>query len=203
MSLPRGRSAPYNRDMSNVEPSKPRPGARHPSLARCVAALAFCAVALFAPLRAGVAITTTEPLQTADAVLVVKSERKLYLLREGQPFRSYRIALGLNPYGHKEREGDYRTPEGRYELDMRNPRSEFFLSIRVSYPNDRDVANARRNRARPGGAIMIHGLPNVPKRSAEYYRRTDWTDGCIALSNDDMLEVWLLTRPYTPIEIRP
>jgi murein L,D-transpeptidase YafK len=189
--------------MSNAETSKPRPPAWRPVLARRAATLALCAVASLAPVRAGIAITTTESLPTADAVLVVKSERKLYLLREGQPFRSYRIALGLNPNGHKEREGDYRTPEGRYELDMRNPRSEFFLSIRVSYPNDRDVANARRQRARPGGAIMIHGLPNVPKRSPEYYRRTDWTDGCIALSNDDMLEVWLLTRPYTPIEIRP
>jgi murein L,D-transpeptidase YafK len=189
--------------MSNVEPARPRPRARRHPLARHAAALFLFVLATLAPLRAGVAIGTTEPLQIADAVLVVKSERKLYLLRDGQPFRSYRVALGLNPYGHKEREGDQRTPEGRYELDLRNPRSEFFLSIRVSYPNSRDVERARRNRAKPGGAIMIHGLPNVPKRSPEYYRRTDWTDGCIALSNDDMLEVWLLTRPNTPIEIRP
>lgn len=174
---------------------------------RRAVALLVAALAVLAPVRAGIAVvntsTSADLLQPADAVLVVKSERKLYLLRGGQPYRSYKIALGLNPEGHKEREGDYRTPEGRYELDMRNTRSEFFLSIRVSYPNERDVQNARRNRTRPGGSIMIHGLPNVPKRSAEYYRRTDWTDGCIALSNEDMLEVWLLTRPYTPIEIRP
>lgn len=189
--------------MSNAEVPQPRSRAWRSSPARRVAAAALLVLATLAPVRSGVAIATADSLQTADAVLVVKSERKLYLLREGQPFRSYRVALGLNPYGHKEREGDQRTPEGRYALDLRNPRSEFFLSIRVSYPNDRDVANARRKRARPGGSIMIHGLPNVPKRSPEYYRRTDWTDGCIALSNEDMLEVWLLTRPNIPIEIRP
>lgn len=149
------------------------------------------------------ATPSNDALQPADAVLVVKSERKLYLLRGGEPFRSYKIALGLNPLGHKERAGDYRTPEGRYALDMRNPHSEFFLSIRVSYPNAQDQAKARRNREPPGGSIMIHGMPNVPKRSLTYYRTADWTDGCIALSNDDMLEVWLLTRPNIPIEIRP
>lgn len=193
--------------MSTAEPFLPIPRVRGPLRMRRVAALALLVLATLAPVRAGIAVVTTESaddaLQTAEAVLVVKSERKLYLLRGGQPYRSYRVALGLNPFGHKEREGDYRTPEGRYALDMRNPRSEFFLSIRVSYPNERDMEKARRNRMRPGGSIMIHGLPNVPKRSPEYYRRTDWTDGCIALSNDDMLEVWLLTRPNTPIEIRP
>jgi murein L,D-transpeptidase YafK len=134
---------------------------------------------------------------------VVKSERRLYLLRDGQPFKSYRVALGLNPIGHKEREGDFRTPEGRYSLDLRNAASEFFLSIHLSYPNDHDLQHARHNRWRPGGSIMIHGLPNLPKHAPDYYRRADWTDGCIALSNDDMLEVWLLTRPNIPIEIRP
>ncbi|HXQ64627.1 MAG TPA: L,D-transpeptidase family protein [Steroidobacteraceae bacterium] len=144
-----------------------------------------------------------EMLRAADAVLVVKSERRLYLLRDGQPFKSYRVALGLNPTGHKEREGDFRTPEGKYLLDARNSSSEFFLSIHLSYPSEDDMKHARRNRWRPGGSIMIHGLPNVPRKSAGYYRTADWTDGCIALTNDDMLEVWLLTRDNTPIEIRP
>jgi murein L,D-transpeptidase YafK len=146
---------------------------------------------------------TNEGLRAADAVLVVKSERRLYLLHDGQPYRSYRVALGLNPIGHKEREGDFRTPEGRYRLDLRNAASDFFLSIHLSYPDPDDVERARRNHWRPGGSIMIHGLPNVPKRPLDYYRTSDWTDGCIALSNDDMLEVWLLTRANTPIEIRP
>jgi murein L,D-transpeptidase YafK len=161
---------------------------------------------LGAALAAGVAApagATLEMLPRADSVLVVKSERRLYLLRDGQPFKSYRVALGLNPTGRKEREGDFRTPEGRYSLDLRNAASEFFLSIHLSYPNDQDLQHARHKRWKAGGSIMIHGLPNLPRHTPDYYRRADWTDGCIALSNDDMLEVWLLTRPNTPIEIRP
>jgi murein L,D-transpeptidase YafK len=149
------------------------------------------------------ALLPAEPLQPADALLVDKSERRLYLLRNGAPFRSYRIALGLNPNGHKEREGDFRTPEGRYTIYRRNPQSEFFLSLGISYPDDDDLRRAKREGVKPGGAIMIHGLPNVPKRPLSYYQSADWTDGCIALSNDDMLEVWLLTRTNIPIEIRP
>jgi murein L,D-transpeptidase YafK len=149
------------------------------------------------------ALRPAGPLPSADAVLVDKSERRLYLLRNGEPFRSYRIALGLAPNGHKEREGDFRTPEGRYTIYRRNPESEFFLSLGISYPDEDDVRRARQQGVRPGGAIMIHGLPNVPKKPASYYQSADWTDGCIALSNDDMLEVWLLTRPNIPIEIRP
>ncbi len=124
-------------------------------------------------------------------------------MRDGATLRSYRMALGLNPYGHKEREGDFRTPEGRYRIYRRNPRSEFFLSLGISYPDATDVARARRNGWRPGGAIMIHGLPNVPRRPPEFYATQDWTDGCIALSNEDMLEVWLLVPVDVPIEIRP
>jgi murein L,D-transpeptidase YafK len=124
-------------------------------------------------------------------------------MRAGVPLRSFRIWLGLAPKGHKEQEGDFRTPEGTYLLDAKNPQSEYFLSIHVSYPNRNDLENARRNHTEPGGAIMIHGLPNIPKHPMEYYFRNDWTNGCIALTNDDMLEVWLLTRVDTPIEIRP
>lgn len=142
-------------------------------------------------------------LESADRLVLRKSERSLALYRGGQPLKTYRVSLGLSPAGHKEREGDFRTPEGRYMLTWRNPQSEYFLSIKVSYPNAEDVANARRNGWRPGGAIMIHGLPNVPRHPRERYLSTDWTDGCIAVSNEDMLEIWLLTEPNTPIEILP
>jgi len=117
--------------------------------------------------------------------------------------RSYRVSLGLRPDGHKQREGDFRTPEGRYLLDARNPRSDFFLSIRVSYPNERDRARARKAGVPPGGLIMIHGLPNEPRWPPEHYAREDWTDGCIALNNADMMEVWMLVSDGTPIDIRP
>ena len=142
-------------------------------------------------------------LESADRLVLRKSERSLALYRGGRPIKSYRVSLGLSPEGHKEREGDFRTPEGRYMLTWRNPQSEYFLSIKVSYPNAEDVANARRNGWPPGGAIMIHGLPNVPRHPRERYLSTDWTDGCIAVSNEDMLEIWLLTEPNTPIEILP
>ncbi len=164
---------------------------------------AWVLAALLLGVLPAVGRATSAELATADQVLVVKSERRLYLMRDGQPFRSYKVALGLNPVGHKEREGDFRTPEGRYLLDGRNTASDFFLSIHLSYPSSEDAARARTHHWRPGGSIMIHGLPNVPKRSIDYYRSADWTDGCIALANDDMLEVWLLTRANTPIEIRP
>ena len=144
-----------------------------------------------------------QPLVAADYVLVRKSERRLYLLRDGRVLRSYPVRLGLNPEGHKEQEGDFRTPEGVYSIASRNPRSEFFLSLKVSYPSADDRESARKRGVPPGGNIMIHGLPNVPKRPLAYYRDVDWTNGCIAVNNDDMLEIWLLTRNQVPVEIRP
>ncbi len=141
--------------------------------------------------------------EMAEKVVVDKSDRMLYLMRRGRVVKEYPIKLGLNPYGHKQREGDFRTPEGKYDLVARNPRSEFFLSIKVSYPNREDAAVASENGYPPGGLIMIHGQPNVPKRSAEHYATRDWTDGCIALSNADMVDVWMRTTVGIPIEIRP
>ena len=139
----------------------------------------------------------------ADYVLVDKSDRKLYLFKAGRVLRAVDIALGLVPTGPKQREGDFRTPEGQYVLDMRNPNSDFFLSIHVSYPDESDRVRARARGVDPGGQIMIHGLPNVPKYDLHRYQSTDWTDGCIAVSNSDMVDIWLMTRESTPIEIRP
>jgi murein L,D-transpeptidase YafK len=139
----------------------------------------------------------------ADYVLVDKSERKLYLFRAGRVLREFDVALGLVPNGPKQREGDFRTPEGKYTLDARNADSDFFLSIHVSYPDEADRARARALGVDPGGQIMIHGLPNEPKYDLRRYEDTDWTDGCIAVSNSDMVDIWLMTRESTPIEIRP
>ena len=149
------------------------------------------------------ALPVPQPLVAADYILVRKSERRLYLMREGRVLRSYPVRLGLNPEGHKTEEGDFRTPEGVYTLAARNPRSEFFLSLKVSYPSVEDREDARRRGVPPGGNIMIHGLPNVPRKPLNYYRDIDWTNGCIAVNNDDMLEIWLLTRNSMPVEIRP
>ena len=139
----------------------------------------------------------------ADLVVVEKAKRELHLLRDGEVFRTFRIALGIRPEGDKEYEGDFRTPEGRYILDARNPNSEFFLSIHISYPNRQDRREARAKGVDPGGAIMIHGQPNAPTKSEAYYQTQDWTNGCIAVSNSDMIDIWLMTGEYTPIEIRP
>lgn len=163
-----------------------------------IALAASVAVAL-----AATGLAESASLDLADRVVVRKSERKLYLMKGEAVLRRFNVALGLVPEGHKQREGDFRTPEGRYSLVERKTDSDFFLAIRISYPNQMD---SRRSRARgydPGGAIMIHGLPNNPTRSPEYYRRTDWTNGCIAVSNADMVDIWLMTARDTPIDILP
>lgn len=149
------------------------------------------------------AVERATPLPVADSVVVHKAERRLYLMRHGEVLRSYRIALGLMPDGAKERAGDFRTPEGHYVLTRRNARSDYFLSIQVSYPNDSDLKRAKRNGWDPGGAIMLHGLPNALRHSRDYYASRDWTDGCIAMADSDMVELWLMTRDNTPIEIAP
>ena len=139
---------------------------------------------------------------SATRVVVYKAARRLDLMRGEDVLRSFHVSLGLVPEGHKERAGDFRTPEGRYFLTRRNPRSDYFLSIQVSYPNNRDTRIAKANGRDPGGAIMIHGMPNQLRREPDYYRR-DWTDGCIAVTNSDMVEIWLLTNNNTPIDILP
>ncbi len=146
---------------------------------------------------------SVDSLPIANRVLVRKSERRMLLMRGSEVLRTYRVALGLNPVGHKERAGDFRTPEGRYRVAKRNSRSDFFLSLQVSYPSVEDAARARRNGWDPGGSIMIHGLPNEPKKNSDYYAANDWTDGCIAVTNAEMVEIWMLVADSAIIEIRP
>jgi murein L,D-transpeptidase YafK len=168
---------------------------------------ALCAPALlpaetFSGERSTPGSAASAQLPTATRVVVYKGQRRMELLRGSEVLRSYKVSLGLVPEGHKERAGDFRTPEGRYWLTRRNARSDFFLSIQVSYPNPQDMKHAKANGWDPGGSIMIHGLPNRLKRDPDYYAR-DWTDGCIAVSNSDMVEIWLLTNNNTPIDILP
>ena len=127
----------------------------------------------------------------------------MQLLRNGRVLRTYLIALGGNPVGHKQREGDRRTPEGRYTISARNPKSSYHLSLRISYPNEADREHALKIGASPGGDIMIHGLPNnLPKLGAAH-REYDWTDGCIAVTNEEIEEIWSLVPDGTPIQIEP
>ncbi len=168
-----------------------------PQISRTLWAVLAAAALIRAPAASAAEIAA------ADHVVVRKAEHRLYLYSGKQLLGEYKVSLGLNPVGTKEREHDFRTPEGRYYLARRNARSDFFLSIQVSYPNEGDVLRARKMRWAPGGSIMIHGLPNLPRHPAVYYASNDWTDGCIALSNSDMVEVWMRTQENIPIDIYP
>ncbi len=139
----------------------------------------------------------------AERIVIEKSKRKLTLIRKDKVVRSFDIALGANPEGHKQREGDSRTPEGEYVIDYKNLDSDYYLSVRISYPNESDRQRARLRGDDPGSAIMIHGMPNGVSWPYDGYAGKDWTDGCIAVSNAAMQQIWLATRENTPVEIRP
>jgi murein L,D-transpeptidase YafK len=134
----------------------------------------------------------------ADHIVVEKSARRLTLYAHGKPLKSYAVALGAEPAGAKQREGDNRTPEGLYTIDAKNAASRFHKALHISYPNPLD-----RARAATGGDIMIHGLPNGLGFLGRAQRLRDWTAGCIALTNRDVDEVWRAVPAGTPIEIRP
>lgn len=149
------------------------------------------------------------PLRPAPAtvrVVVDKSDRKLVVIRDGRPHREYRISLGGMPVGHKQREGDLRTPEGTYTLDWRNPRSRYYKSIHISYPNEEDRRRAAERGVDPGGHIMLHGEhydPAMRRTLRRAAKPKDWTEGCIALNNEHMDEIWREVPDGTTIEIRP
>jgi|SRR5690606_13934817 len=142
-------------------------------------------------------------LPVADYVLVKKSERKIFLMRGGAPFKTFPISLGLRPVGHKVHEGDLRTPEGLYVLDWRNSHSKFYKSIHISYPSSEDLVRASEVGKSPGGMVMIHGLPNLVDLEEKLYLGWDWTEGCIAVSNRAMDEIWKSVGDGTPILILP
>jgi murein L,D-transpeptidase YafK len=146
--------------------------------------------------------TTAAPLH-ADRVVVLKKERTLQLVSRGKVVKTYKIALGGDPVGPKTRQGDHKTPEGTYVLDFRNAHSQFHKAIHISYPSDRDRAAARAKGASPGGDVFVHGLPNGFGYVGAAHRLKDWTDGCIAVTNEEIDEIWKSVTAGTPIEIRP
>ena len=162
----------------------------------------FMACALLAGCSAG----WSEPLppgEKADKILVMKAERTLVLLKDGKTLKRYSIALGRAPVGPKQREGDARTPEGIYRIDSRNPHSGYHLALHISYPDADDRARARKIGVSPGDAIMIHGIRNGFGWLGPAHRLVDWTGGCIAVTNDEIEEIWRAVPIGTPIEIRP
>jgi hypothetical protein len=154
------------------------------------------------PPKAAVNPEPVGPLPVADRVIVEKRKRRLTLLHHGEPIRVFTISLGSHPVGPKVAEGDGRTPEGTYTLDWRNPKSKYFLAFHVSYPNRQDIARARKMGVPPGGQIMVHGYGKLPSGMTTL-KGIDWTNGCIALSNKEMAEIWRIVPSGTPIEIRP
>ncbi|MGV8843483.1 MAG: L,D-transpeptidase family protein [Pseudomonas sp.] len=140
---------------------------------------------------------------TVHKVLVVKSERRLSLISFGKTLKSYRISLGKQPEGAKRYEGDQRTPEGFYWLDWRKSSDKYNLSMHVSYPNARDLTRANKHGLRAGSMIMLHGTPLDEEYPEWFFHSLDWTEGCIALKNTDMQEIWSLVKDGTLIEIRP
>lgn len=142
-------------------------------------------------------------LPKADHVIVIKHERKLTLMHAGAVLKTYSVALGAVPVGAKERQGDHRTPEGLYVLDSRNDHSQFYKALHISYPNAEDRKRAARLGVSPGGDLFIHGLPNGYGFVGAAHRLHDWTDGCIAVTNTEIDEIWSLVPNGTPIEIKP
>ena len=142
--------------------------------------------------------------QHADRVVVEKAQRSMHLMQNGKVLRSYKVALGGDPVGHKAQQGDSKTPEGIYSIDFRRSESKFNLALRVSYPNSQDRQLAASRGVDPGGEIYIHGQPTggvSPARLAQ--TGADWTDGCIAVTNREIEEIWRAVPDGTPITILP
>ena len=162
-----------------------------------------CLICLFV-LAIGLSCATmASSIVQADKIVIVKSTRTMTLLNGNKVLKTYKVALGAVPVGPKQVEGDHKTPEGNYVIDAKNPQSQFHLSLHISYPNAADQQRARELRGRPGGAIMIHGLAKSFAYLGPLHRQVDWTDGCVAVTNAEIEEIWKLVPVGTKVEVRP
>jgi murein L,D-transpeptidase YafK len=143
------------------------------------------------------------PVALADSIVIEKKARRLTLYHLGRPMRTYQVALGRQPVGDKLSAGDRRTPEGLFSIEDRNPNSRYHLSLRISYPDAAHRARAEALGVSPGGDIMIHGLPNGQGRIGARHRAYDWTNGCVALTDEEIEELWSTVPIGTPVEIKP
>jgi len=162
-----------------------------------------CRVHLAIVLVLGLHCTAAAAPSQADKIVILKSARTMTLLSSGKVLKTYKVALGSVPVGPKRIEGDHKTPEGDYIIDAKNQHSQFHLSLHISYPSAADQQRARNLGARPGGAIMIHGLAAPFAYLGPLHRQTDWTDGCVAVTNAEIEEIWKLVPVGTRVEIRP
>ena len=140
---------------------------------------------------------------TADSIVVEKSKHMLTLYQAGFPVRTYGVALGKEPTGDKQRIGDNRTPEGLFRIDYKNPQSKFHMALHISYPDAAHLQRANALGVAPGGDIMIHGLPPAFKSYGAAHREFDWTEGCIAVTDEEIEEIWRAVPQGAPIQIKP
>jgi len=140
---------------------------------------------------------------SVDKILIEKKDRRLMLISKGEVLKTYKIALGGNPNGPKERQGDNKTPEGTYFIDSRNKDSLYHLSLHISYPNERDKKRAKERGVSPGGNIMIHGIKNGFSWVGDSHSEVDWTKGCIAVTDEEIEEIAKVALNGTTVEIRP
>ncbi len=138
-----------------------------------------------------------------DKILVLKGKRLMLLYKDGEIVGAYKVALGKRPYGPKRYEGDLRTPEGEYTIAEKKVNSSFHRALKISYPNEKDLIEASKLGRSPGGQIMIHGLSKEMKKMGKRHRQQDWTNGCIAVTNEEIEEIWAMVDVGLPIEIRP
>jgi murein L,D-transpeptidase YafK len=166
-----------------------------------IAALGLLTASLFMP-REEIDLPPPPPVTgSIDRIIIEKAARRMQLMQGGKVVRTYRIALGFSPKGDKQRQGDGKTPEGTFQIDRRNDRSAFHLSLGIDYPRPEDIKLARAGGYDPGGDIFIHAQPNALPEG--FKLRGDWTAGCIAVTNAEMREIWEVTPIGTPVEIRP
>lgn len=167
-----------------------------------LALLGVSAAALLALFALGALPAQQPPPQKADSILILKKDHVMELLSAGKVIRSYKVALGQGGLAPKERQGDGRTPEGRYTIEAKYV-SQYHKALRISYPNAEDRKRAARLGASPGGSILIHGLPNGKGWIGAAHRLYDWTLGCIAVTDKEIDEIWELVPVGTQVEIRP
>ena len=166
----------------------------------------LCLSSILAVAWMSVGVVSKLGAQTAtrvDRIVVEKSKRTLTLMDGRKAVKTYKVALGGQPVGTKDRQGDHKTPEGIYSVDAKNPNSQFYKALHLSYPNPADRANARKLGVSPGGDVEIHGLGSKWGWLGAKHRLTDWTDGCVALTNEEIDEIYPLVKVGTPVEIRP
>jgi murein L,D-transpeptidase YafK len=155
------------------------------------------------PLNQKAPTNSVESNQIADRIVVMKSARTMTLESNGHALKTYKVALGGEPIGAKERQGDHKTPEGEYVVDAKNAQSQFYLALHISYPNAVDRARARKLGASPGGDVEIHGLGKKFGWIGARHRLSDWTDGCVAVTNEEIEEIFKMVPVGTRVELKP